>query len=80
MTWLAASGIICNVPMTQSLVPDDSSPCIKICRLSPTQSWCLGCGRSVEDIAKWRDYTSAQRIAAKVAATERLRQGKLANS
>ena len=29
-----------------------ASPCIKLCQLNPEQI-CLGCGRSLEEIATW---------------------------
>ena len=38
------------------------SPCIKVCLLDQEQR-CRGCGRTVDEITRWRDMTSAERIA-----------------
>ncbi len=38
------------------------SPCIKVCLLDADQR-CRGCGRTVDEITRWRDMTSAERIA-----------------
>jgi predicted Fe-S protein YdhL (DUF1289 family) len=38
------------------------SPCIKICKLDPKQQFCLGCKRTVEEIAKWSSFTEQQQI------------------
>jgi len=29
------------------------SPCVKVCAIDPTTGWCLGCGRSMREIASW---------------------------
>ncbi|MEL6662679.1 MAG: DUF1289 domain-containing protein [Pseudomonadota bacterium] len=29
------------------------SPCIKVCAIDGQTGWCLGCGRSLEEIARW---------------------------
>lgn len=31
---------------------DPESPCVGICRLN-AESYCLGCGRSISEIAEW---------------------------
>ena len=41
------------------------TPCTKRCLLGP-EGECLGCGRRLEDIARWSSYTDEQR--AKIAA------------
>lgn len=46
------------------------SPCINICKLDPTGRLCTGCGRTLDEIAHWRDLTPAERRAI----MERLRQ------
>ncbi len=40
------------------------SPCIKVCVLDADQQ-CRGCGRTVDEITRWRDMTSDERIAIK---------------
>jgi len=29
------------------------SPCTGVCRLDPATRWCLGCGRTGDEIARW---------------------------
>jgi predicted Fe-S protein YdhL (DUF1289 family) len=29
------------------------SPCISICRIDPATGWCLGCKRTLDEIADW---------------------------
>ncbi len=37
------------------------SPCINICDLDRTGKWCLGCGRSVDEITGWLHADDVQR-------------------
>jgi predicted Fe-S protein YdhL (DUF1289 family) len=37
------------------------SPCVGICKLNEATTHCLGCKRTLEEIASWRDYSSQQR-------------------
>ncbi|MDG5488285.1 DUF1289 domain-containing protein [Sphingomonas sp. BGYR3] len=39
------------------------SPCTGICRLDPATGWCLGCGRTGQEIAAWRDAGDDERRA-----------------
>ena len=32
---------------------DAASPCVNTCRLDPATGWCVGCGRTIEEIAGW---------------------------
>ena len=36
-------------------VPVVESPCIDICVMDGATSWCLGCGRTIDEIAKWSE-------------------------
>ncbi|MEK0418132.1 MAG: hypothetical protein RI949_2138 [Pseudomonadota bacterium] len=29
------------------------SPCTSVCRMDPTTGWCLGCARTLPEIAAW---------------------------
>ena len=29
------------------------SPCIKVCVMDPASDFCIGCGRTIEEIAQW---------------------------
>nr|WP_298723933.1 DUF1289 domain-containing protein [uncultured Steroidobacter sp.] len=40
--------------------PAVASPCIKVCVLD-AQQVCLGCGRTLEEIAQWSRMTEEQR-------------------
>lgn len=39
------------------------SPCTEVCRIDPGTGWCLGCARTAEEIARWRDAPPAFRNA-----------------
>lgn len=39
------------------------SPCIAVCRLDPATGRCVGCGRTIDEIAEWPNLTEAQRAA-----------------
>lgn len=30
-----------------------ASPCTNVCRMDPESGWCLGCCRTIEEIAAW---------------------------
>ena len=49
-----------------------SSPCVKICVIDPLSGHCIGCGRSIEEVALWSDLDAAQRRAIMAMAPERL--------
>ena len=40
-------------------VPPISTPCVKICVVDPVSALCIGCGRSVEEIAGWTGLSEA---------------------
>ncbi|MGK6356117.1 DUF1289 domain-containing protein [Sphingomonas sp. DT-207] len=29
------------------------SPCIDVCRIDPGTGWCIGCGRTIDEIVRW---------------------------
>jgi predicted Fe-S protein YdhL (DUF1289 family) len=37
------------------------TPCVKICTLDARSGQCLGCGRSVDEIARWTAMSDAER-------------------
>jgi uncharacterized protein len=39
-----------------------SSPCIKICTMDPRASLCAGCGRTLDEIARWGTMTESERL------------------
>jgi uncharacterized protein len=40
---------------------DMESPCVKICTYQPGAGLCLGCGRTLEEIAGWTAMSDAER-------------------
>jgi predicted Fe-S protein YdhL (DUF1289 family) len=40
-----------------------ASPCVNICRIDPTTRLCLGCRRSLDEIARWGSTTDEDRRA-----------------
>jgi predicted Fe-S protein YdhL (DUF1289 family) len=37
------------------------SPCVKICTLDARSGRCLGCGRTIDEIARWSAMSAAER-------------------
>ncbi|MGA8321763.1 MAG: DUF1289 domain-containing protein [Xanthobacteraceae bacterium] len=40
-----------------------SSPCNRICVVHPTARMCIGCGRSLDEIARWIALSETERSA-----------------
>jgi predicted Fe-S protein YdhL (DUF1289 family) len=40
-----------------------ASPCINVCRMDARSGLCLGCARSLDEIAGWAQASNAQRLA-----------------
>jgi predicted Fe-S protein YdhL (DUF1289 family) len=38
------------------------SPCINICTLDARSGLCLGCGRTIDEIARWTAMSAAERV------------------
>jgi predicted Fe-S protein YdhL (DUF1289 family) len=46
--------------------PDPSAietPCIKVCVVDPESGFCIGCGRTRQEIGGWLGYSAAERHA-----------------
>jgi hypothetical protein len=39
------------------------SPCIRICQIDAGTGWCIGCGRTGEEIGDWLFMSTTQRLA-----------------
>ncbi|MFS8085704.1 MAG: DUF1289 domain-containing protein [Acidobacteriota bacterium] len=39
------------------------SPCVSVCAVDPVGGYCLGCYRTLDEIAAWIHFDSAQRLA-----------------
>jgi uncharacterized protein len=40
-----------------------STPCVKVCVVDPVSALCIGCGRTLDEIAAWGEMTEAERSA-----------------
>ena len=38
-----------------------ATPCVKVCKLDLSAPFCVGCFRTLDEIAGWRDFSDAQR-------------------
>ncbi|HVK53523.1 MAG TPA: DUF1289 domain-containing protein [Burkholderiales bacterium] len=56
------------------------SPCIQVCKLDPSTNVCIGCYRSIEEIANWRRYSNREKKAALDAACLRRVEATAASS
>ena len=52
---------------------DIESPCIKVCVVDPGSGFCIGCGRTREEIASWLDISVGERRRVMRALPERIR-------
>jgi predicted Fe-S protein YdhL (DUF1289 family) len=37
------------------------SPCVKVCQMDPQSKRCLGCARTLDEIARWASMTDQER-------------------
>jgi len=40
-----------------------ASPCVSICVIDPVTGFCIGCGRTGEEIGNWTGYSEAEKLA-----------------
>lgn len=53
-------------------VPVIESPCVDICVMDGATDWCLGCGRTIDEIARWGMTDAADRAAVMAELPERM--------
>jgi predicted Fe-S protein YdhL (DUF1289 family) len=53
-----------------------SSPCIKICALDPQVRTCTGCGRTLDEIARWGAMEESERLRIMESLAARLEKSK----
>jgi predicted Fe-S protein YdhL (DUF1289 family) len=51
--------------------PSATSPCVRVCALDERTGVCLGCGRTLAEIAAWSSMSEAERLAWMTAAQSR---------
>jgi predicted Fe-S protein YdhL (DUF1289 family) len=49
------------------------SPCVKICVIDPSSGLCSGCGRTLDEIARWGSMGDSERADIMRALPERMR-------
>lgn len=64
---MADDGVIQFVP-----VQPITSPCVLVCTLDPVTGWCLGCGRTGDEIARWTSVSEDERQAVMAALPARM--------
>ncbi len=50
-----------------------SSPCIQVCILDALTGWCVGCGRTIEEIVAWGSMPESDRLGVMAGLPVRLR-------
>ncbi|ALN73858.1 DUF1289 domain-containing protein [Aureimonas sp. AU20] len=55
-----------------TLSPPATSPCIKVCVIEPASGWCLGCGRTIEEIMAWGSLNEGDRLTVMAGLPERM--------
>lgn len=50
------------------------TPCIKICVIAPETGFCAGCGRTLQEIARWGAMSDTERSAIMAALPERMKR------
>jgi hypothetical protein len=53
------------------------SPCIKVCEMDAASGLCIGCGRTLDEIARWGSMSDAGRSAIMAELPQRLKAAQL---
>jgi uncharacterized protein len=53
-------------------MPDPTTPCINVCVIEPSSGFCLGCGRTLEEISQWGGLNDRAREAIRNTLADRL--------
>ena len=51
-----------NWPSRPAFAGRTRSPCISVCRIDPDDGLCVGCQRTIDEIASWGTLSPAQRV------------------
>jgi uncharacterized protein len=49
-----------------------STPCVKVCVIDPLSALCVGCGRTIAEIAAWTGMSEAERLGVMAGLGERM--------
>ena len=50
------------------------SPCVSVCQMDPRSGFCLGCARTLDEIASWLEMTPDEKLATLERVADRQRQ------
>jgi uncharacterized protein len=53
------------------------TPCIAVCMIDPRTSLCLGCGRTLPEVARWHRMDRSERLALMATLPERMEKAGL---
>lgn len=53
----------------------NDSPCTDVCRFDLRKKWCLGCGRTTDEIKAWRKLSPYRRTALSLELKRRMKHG-----
>ena len=53
-----------------------STPCVNVCVVDPASALCIGCGRTVDEIAAWPAMPETERLAVMAGLDARLREAR----
>ena len=56
------------------------TPCVAVCMIDPRTNLCLGCGRTLPEIARWHRMDGAERQAVMATLPQRMLQAGLSPS
>jgi uncharacterized protein len=56
--------------------PPMSTPCVKVCVIDPHSALCVGCGRTLAEIAAWTAMSESERLAVMAGLGKRLAQAR----
>jgi predicted Fe-S protein YdhL (DUF1289 family) len=56
------------------------TPCVAVCTIDPKTGLCLGCGRTLPEIARWPRLEPAERVAIMASLAARMSAAGLASS
>lgn len=69
---MTSSSLAFRVPdLGQSPVP---SPCISVCQMDASTGWCVGCHRTIDEIATWSRFSDDAKRAVWKELAQRRRQ------
>lgn len=59
--------------MKSMSVPAIATPCVNICAVDPISALCIGCGRTIAEIADWSGMSEDERNVIMAGLAERMR-------